>query len=246
MEQCTLWASDFERQVQWQALCERHPDRVRIENDTVRIKYLPETTMGANGSKAPHIHQSFLFSDCDECTLEYEVMFHEGWAFGIDEIESTGKLPGLAPETLAAGGSAVAPGAWSVRPTWRYQRGAAELYIYDQDRAPQSWGRQETGKLEYKIGCYQKIALHVKLNTAAKVHDGLAELHVDGVCAMRADNLRLRANTDAPSRIRKIIFETFYGGTNGIPNPKIWCPPQETYASFRNFKIVAGVSNSSS
>jgi len=89
--------------------------------------------------------------------------------------------------------------------------------------------------IAFNPGEYQAVSIYVKLNSAADKRDGIAELWIDGKLYARQANLKLRGVINKDTEINKLLYNTFFGGSNDS-----WAPSKAVYASFDNFEVWDG------
>jgi hypothetical protein len=198
----------------------------------------------------------------DEYSLNYDLYFEDGydWARG-------GKLPGLSGKEWDSGCSVEGdgiptdpgPGRWSVRMMWR-AAAHNELYVYDQDRVAGACGTRSPTDVLFATGRWLSVTIHVKLNSAADAHDGVAQMFLDGVLAREESGIRFRAELSDDSRINQIFFSTFFGGNESkrlyclahpgsspyctVPDPTpelTWVPANVSYVRFDNLAVYPGL-----
>ena len=174
-----------------------------------------------------------------------------------------GKLPGLygineKSENFDGGGCtggflSNGKNCWSARLMWREML-LGEVYAYipptenthlckniDENKYIEcnaefgmSIGRNFTFVRERWINVKQ----YIKLNTIG-YKNGLLRLYIDDELVVYASNLVFRITNDLT--ISGMLFSTFYGGKCDIDSN--WCPPNPTYAYFKNFKIYGTKKN---
>lgn len=142
-----------------------------------------------------------------EATLTYDVKFCDEFRF-----VKGGKLHGLGPENLAAGGLSVAPDAWSARVVFR-EDGGIGTYVYHQDLRGQYGEETTSGTFRFSRGRYYSVSLQVRLNDPPEAANGYARVFVDGAEVARHENVRFRATDGTRTLISSALFNTFHGGS---------------------------------
>jgi len=141
-----------------------------------------------------------------EATLTYDVKFCDAFQF-----VKTGKLHGLGPENLAAGGLPFDDARWSARVAF-LSNGRIGTYLYHQD-LPGQYGEITTAAgFRFEPNRYYRVALYVRLNDPPEAENGRAELFVNGTQVVSRENLRFRAVSGERTLIQKLLFNTFHGG----------------------------------
>ena len=171
-----------------------------------------------------------------EATLMYDVKFCEAFQF-----VKSGKLHGLAPEDIAAGGLPFDAEQWSARVAF-LANGRIAIYLYHQDLPGRYGAVTPAADFKFVPGRYYRVALYVRLNDPPDVHNGRAELFVDGASLVRQDGLRFRAVGGSDSLIRQLLFNTFHGGNTPDYAPR---NPDGSYgrvcAYFDNIAVFPGL-----
>lgn len=188
----------------------------------VRVTYVPSS----EGS--PRIVARKSLPTAKEYTLNYDVMFENGWDF-----VKGGKLPGLGPDKVIAGCMANQADGWSARVMWR-RSGTPVIYSYHQNRANRC-GDDFYSSDQFAIGRYQAVSLHVKVNDPW-VANGLIELYLDGRKIAEHQNAQLRNASGGSTQITQFLFDTFFGGSDSS-----WSPPRTVYSRFDNFAVYPGL-----
>lgn len=188
----------------------------------VRVTYHPS----AQGS--PRTVANVKLPAAKEYTLNYDVMFENGW-----EFVHGGKLPGLGPDNDTAGCAPISASGWSARVMWR-TGGTPVIYSYHQDRANRC-GDDFYSNTNFAIGQYQAVSLHVKVNDPGQ-HNGSITLYLNGQRIASHDNVRLRQNGGNNTLITQFLFHTFFGG-----NDWYWAPSKTVYSRFDNFAVYPGL-----
>jgi hypothetical protein len=176
--------------------------------------------------------------------LEYSVMFDKSFNPVLG-----GKLPGLyisnGVNTIGGSGGKHTNNT-SCRIAWRADFNA-EAYVYLPKTVNQSESYYNNsiqnhlygdsiwrGQLNFKKEIWNDVSLRIRLNTFNNKNypntDGLIMLTINNVTKQIND---LVWTTDTTSRIKTIIFETFFGGSS----PKA-VTPNDTWSFFKNIKIT--------
>lgn len=162
-------------------------------------------------------------------TLEFWVMFEEGW-----EAVKGGKMHGLAPAKLLSGCAPGGPDLWSSRMMWR-EGNAIVNYIYAQNRQQNCGADIADGDYAMAIGEWQRITLYVKVNTPG-VADGVSIVYVNGTVVASSNTQTFRGNVSPDQAlIEQVSISTFFGGSG----PE-WAPTKTVYARFDNFGVASG------
>lgn len=176
--------------------------------------------------------------------LEYSVMFDKSFNPVLG-----GKLPGLYisnGENTIGGSGGKHTNNTSCRIAWRADFNA-EAYVYLPKTVNQSESYYNNsiqnhlygdsiwrGQLNFKKEIWNDVSLRIRLNTFNNKNypntDGLIMLTINNVTKQIND---LVWTTDTTSRIKTIIFETFFGGSS----PKA-VTPNDTWSFFKNIKIT--------
>lgn len=188
----------------------------------VRVTYNPSS----EGS--PRIGANKSLPAAREYTLNYDVMFEDGWQF-----VKGGKLPGLGPTKVITGCAANQKDGWSARVMWR-RNGTPVIYSYHQDRANRC-GDDFYSSSQFDIGKYQAISLHVKVNDPG-IANGVINLYLDGRKIASHQNVQLRDAGGSKTEITNFLFSTFFGGSD-----ESWAPSKTVYARFDNFAVYPGL-----
>ena len=171
-----------------------------------------------------------------EATLMYDVKFCDAFQF-----VKSGKLHGLAPEDIAAGGLPFDAEQWSARVAF-LANGRIATYLYHQDLRGRYGEVTPAADFRFEPGRYYRVALYVRLNDPPEAHNGRAELFVDGVSLVSQDGLRFRAVPGSDSLIRQLLFNTFHGGNTPDYAPR---NPDGSYgrvcAYFDNIAVFPGL-----
>jgi hypothetical protein len=177
-----------------------------------------------------------LGTEGTDYTLNYDVRFDRDFQF-----VQGGKMHGLGPADVIAGGEALRPDGWSARVMWR-RDGRAVTYTYYQDQKD-IYGDDGAPVRAFAFAPdrYYAISLHVRLNSAAQRADGLVRLYVDGALVSAQDGIRLRGVGGDKGLISTFLFSTFHGG--GDPS---WAPRNaagdytDVHAWFDNIAVYPG------
>jgi hypothetical protein len=141
-----------------------------------------------------------------EATLSYDVKFCESFRF-----VKGGKLHGLGPSKLAAGGLPFGAEQWSARVAF-LEGGKLGTYLYHQD-LPGNYGETVPAvNFKFETNRYYSISLYVHLNNPPEVSNGRVELFVDGTKVVSRQNIRFRTADGRATLIRNLLFNTFHGG----------------------------------
>lgn len=170
-------------------------------SDAIRVTY----EGSPQGSERVIVGQSLPWRSL-EVTLAYDVKFCEDFQF-----VKGGKLHGLGPAKLAAGGRPVAAGRWSARVAFLPEGGIA-TYLYHQDLPGRYGDTTAATSFKFEPGRYHSIALYVRLNDPPEARNGRAELFVDGRSVLSHENIRFRSVGGNKTLIQKLLFNTFHGG----------------------------------
>ncbi|VUD67277.1 Extracellular exo-alpha-L-arabinofuranosidase [Thalassocella blandensis] len=188
----------------------------------VRVTYHPSS----EGS--PRTVANVALPSAKEYTLNYDVMFENGW-----EFVRGGKLPGLGPNNDTAGCNPISPSGWSGRVMWR-PGGTPVIYSYHQDRANRC-GDDIYSNRTFSVGQYQAISLHVKVNDPGQ-YNGNMTLYLNGERIASQENVRLRQDGGSHTQITQFLFHTFFGGSDWS-----WAPSKTVYSRFDNFAVYPGL-----
>jgi len=212
-------------------------DQMSIVGDALEVFYPKGKTSspdhGGAGFKAKPVDLSTVGR---ELTLEYELMFKEGFDF-----VKGGKLPGLYGGKKSCSGGKNSDQCWSMRYMWR-KHGDAEIYAYlpgnqrdgfcdDRDikcnfKYGHSLGR---GAWRFSVGQWHQLKQTITLNNVGSM-DGSVTVSLDGKQVYRREGLSIR--TLEKVGFEGIMFSTFYGGSN-----KSWAPKKDTWTYFRNLSL---------
>lgn len=197
---------------------------------------LKTTYVGGPMGSARVVHIVPLGTAGTDYTLNYDVRFDRDFQF-----VQGGKLHGLGPARVIAGGETLEPDGWSARVMWRAE-GRAVTYTYYQDQKDRFGGDgAQAGTFAFEAGRYYAVSLHVRLNSAAKRPDGFVRLYVDGALVSTQEGIRLRGVDGDKGLISTFLFSTFHGG--GDPS---WAPRNATggyadvHAFFDNIAVYPG------
>ncbi len=175
---------------------------------------------------------SWVLPEEDTYYLSYWVMFEEDFDFDGDD-HSGGKLPGLASEGLASGGSNVTgENGFTARYMWR-EDGAAELYLYHMDK-PGKFGESfefvdDNGDpIKFEPGEWHQLTQRVTVNDQGR-SNGEVAVWMDGVQVLDLDELRFV--TDG-SGVDRLYFSSFFGGGDDG-----WLPDDDVSAYFDDIVV---------
>gem|GEM_PF-951521 len=190
------------------------------------------------GTERVIVHQN-LPEVLEEATILYDLYFEEAFQF-----TKGGKLPGLGPKNHVTGGGALHDKGWSARTMWTSQDGYLEsirTYIYHQNQPGSHGDKRYAEGFRFERNRWYRIGLHIKLNSAPELADGVANLSIDGEVLVRHSNIRFHNSLSNEATIVKVMFETFHGGGNDN-----WTPRDEhgnytdVYARYDNFQVWRG------
>lgn len=202
------------------------------EYETLVVRYPEGTYQNTGGFK--FYSQPVGFPTRSAC-FSYEVYFPHGfpWTKG-------GKLPGLYIGDWGANGGNHIENGYSARFMWR-SNGTAEVYLYipkgqhpeyyfgiikNYDYGESMW----RGSFNLLAGSWNTLRMCIKLNTAAKVRDGILMASVNNV-TMTYNKLVWTMDPAMP--INGLMMNTFFGG-----NDPSWAPQKDTYTKFRGFSVT--------
>lgn len=165
-----------------------------------------------------------------EASLTYTVRFEKDFQF-----VRGGKLPGLGPEKPITGGRPVDASGWSVRTVFRSDA-TLGLYIYHQDMK-QPYGSAGTilASRPLALDVDHAVELRVTLNSAPSAFDGSARLFIDGQLTEEARKLRF-FSSEPPALISRLLFHTFFGGSDPSYAPRIDGKYATVHAVFDHIK----------
>jgi len=213
--------------------CNIVPDPLDASKKVLQISY-PKGKVGQeeDGGGA---QWRLRFDSVNKCTVEYKVMFPEGFNF-----VKGGKLPGLDGGTSPAGGrKSDGSDGFSARIMWR-ERDELFQYMYWMERSPEkNWGddlpwRDMGGNNEpFKIvpGQWHTLKTEIVMNTPGE-RDGRIASWFDGKLALSQDGA-FRAK-GATFGIDSFNFTTFFGG-----NTLDWAPVKDEVVYFNDFVLVS-------
>lgn len=159
----------------------------------------------------------------DEYTLEYSVMFRDGFDFRLG-----GKLPGLAGGRANTGGHKPTGDGWSARYMWK-DGGKMVVYLYHMDQ-PGVYGENVPLHQAFATGQWYRLKQYVKVNSPEK-SDGVLRVWIDGTLALDRNDIRYRTGAQAP--VDKFYFSTFHGGDTSD-----WAPQNNGSVYFDDFSIT--------
>jgi hypothetical protein len=197
---------------------------------------LRTTYVGGPMGSARVVHIVPLGMAGTDCTLNYDVRFDRDFQF-----VQGGKLHGLGPSKVIAGGERLEPDGWSARAMWRAE-GRPVTYTYYQDQKDK-YGDDgaQAGAFAFVPERYYAVSLHVRLNSAAERADGFVRLYVDGALVSAQEGIRLRGVGGDEGLISRFLFSTFHGG-----NGPQWAPRDaaggyaDVHAFFDNIAVYPG------
>ena len=197
---------------------------------------LRTTYVGGPMGSARVVHIIPLGTAGTDYTLNYDVRFDRDFQF-----VQGGKLHGLGPTNVIAGGEKLEPDGWSARVMWR-SGGRAVTYTYYQDQKDEYGDDgKPAGAFAFAQDRYYAISLHARLNSAAKRADGFVRLYVDGALVSTQEGIRLRGTDGDKGLISRFLFSTFHGG-----NGPQWAPRHaaggyaDVHAFFDNIAVYRG------
>ncbi len=179
-----------------------------------------------------------------EGTLQYRVRIDTDFPFMI-----VGKLPGLSPDNMEAGGDKPnnpQNDGWSTRLMW-VRSGSSHhpsLYMYDQNRPQGSTGEQNPNtNIDLEAdGLWHDVTMYVRLNTSAGSANGVAAIFWDGQLVACRRNVKFWDTTaGSPNvNIKRLAFHNYYGG--GATDLRFFpeANADEKRMSFDNFKFYSG------
>ncbi|MDX1472798.1 MAG: cellulose binding domain-containing protein [Reinekea sp.] len=160
----------------------------------------------------------------DEAYLSYWVKFNEDFDFVLG-----GKLPGLAgSKTFLERGED-----WSARLMWR-EDGKVEFYTHIADDRERWWWNTEGTQAVFIPGQWHHVEMHYRLNSPGNF-DGLMEGWLDGKYVAHYDDVMFRSGSaeGAESKISKVFFSTFFGGSSGDH----WNATKDEFSWFDEFIV---------
>jgi len=186
--------------------------------ESLRVSYpVGAVGMGAGGAGwrtqiAPH----------DIIYLSYRIKFKNGYDF-----VRGGKLPGLGGGRANTGGGRPTGDGWSVRFMWR-DSGTMSTYVYHMDQ-PRNYGEHFDASVKFSPGKWHLVKMRIKMNTPG-IRDGSLAGWLDGKQVIEVGGLRFRSNSS--TKIDKILFETFFGGSGAS-----YAPTRNEYVDFDDFMV---------
>lgn len=190
-------------------------------------EYVIKATYIPNEIGSPRLVYIKSFPTVSKASLEYEVKFLKGFNF-----VRGGKLPGLGPSIPLTGCNDGDENKWSVRLMW-LQDQKLGIYYYGQVRGTHCGDTIVAHGVRLEDDRWYKIRMDVYLNTAGEAN-ARVDLYLDDILVSSPNTLELRGNTTSSSSlIQKLVFNTFYGGSDSS-----WSPPHPTQSIFKNIKVT--------
>lgn len=189
----------------------------------VRVTYNPTF----EGSERISVNETLPAAQ--EYTLNYDVYFESDfqWVRG-------GKLPGLGPQYQTTGCKEQTTKGWSVREMWR-DNGQPVFYVYDQNRAKEC-GEQTNSGLYFEKSKWYAMSVYVKVNSPASSANGTMQLYMNGALIIEVNNAQLRGEEGNDTLINKLLFHTFFGGSDSS-----WSPTKSVHSRFDNLAVYPGL-----
>lgn len=213
--------------------CEVVADPLNPTLSVLKIKY-PKGKVGQEEDGGGAQWRLRFEEGCNECTVEYQVMFPDGFDF-----VKGGKLPGLCGGTSPGGGKkSDGSDGFSARIMWR-ERGEIFQYMYWMERAPEKkWGDDlpwldiegDQNPFTFTTGKWHSLKTQIIMNTPGE-SDGKITSWFDGKLAL-SQNGAFRAK-GATFGIDSFNFTTFFGG-----NTLDWAPTKDEVVYFSDFTIT--------
>ncbi len=201
--------------------------RAFVDDGALRIHY----PAGGVGPRETGAQIALRLESRREYFASYRLRIDEGFSWGTRH--RGGKLPGLGSGELCSGGMTCdGTNGFTARLMWR-DAGEAVLYLYHMDK-PQKWGedmpliRESGEQVVFAPGRWYQVTERVRINST-DMHDGEAEIWIDGGRVLLVDGLRFV--TDG-SGVDRFYFSTFHGG-----NTPDWAPQHDSTIHFDDFKI---------
>lgn len=158
------------------------------------------------GSRRIVIHPSIAPANGYE--LSYWVRFCEGFDFARG-----GKLHGLGPANPVTGGNDITADGWSARLMFRPD-GGLQTYVYHQNMADKYGDTLVASDFSFQPGVYHHVVIQIELNTPAEQSNGFMTVWVDDERLIEHRNLRFRDRETEDSKIQRLLFNTFHGGSS--------------------------------
>ncbi|KAH9941436.1 hypothetical protein B0H21DRAFT_752716 [Amylocystis lapponica] len=187
---------------------------------------------------------SSALREAREVVFSYEVLFEEGWAWGLG-----GKLPGIyggvgdSAYGCTGGRQSDRCKCFDLRLMWR-EGGGGELYAYLPQVAsntahllavpPRSIQHPDygfsvgRGAWHFTPGKWTTVAQRVKLNELGK-EDGEIEIFIDGRSVLAVSGVVLRTKEGPEAHVQGLHVQTFFGG-----HTTEWASPRDQHAWFAN------------
>ena len=191
-----------------------------IDGKIMKAVYRPDS----RGS--PRLTSRMSFDGVESATLSFDFKLHSQF-----EFVKGGKMHGLAGGSATTGCKDVDPKGWSVRMMWR-REGEVEAYVYHQNRENRC-GDSYKSNFKLRRGTWYRVDLQVRMNTGRNIADGRVRLYIDGKKLIEVNDLILTG--DESVQIDKMLFSTFYGGSDST-----WSPSKTTYVYYDNFTVHGG------
>lgn len=198
----------------------------------IRVTYLPCNAENPCGNGSQVIVFDEHIPPALEYTLNYDVMFEEGF-----EFVKGGKLHGFEPDDGGAACTLVDPYSWDSRIMFSNDDGALRIYYYHQDKVAICGDTVFPNPPDpgFNLGQYYSVSLHTRMNDPATESNGFARLFVNGKLIAEKSNIRWRAVEGESTKITKFHFTTFHGGGDWS-----YAPSKTVYARFDNFAVYPG------
>jgi len=170
-------------------------------------------------------------SPLNEATLEYDLMFEEGFNFN-----KGGKLPGIGGGVAQTGGHNSKNG-FSIRLMW-YSKGTKKS-IKDTSKAnlfaylyyplkKEKYGENINLNTLITSNKWYHIKIYTKLNDLNK-KNGVLKIWINGKLVLYKDDFVFRIND---IKINQLLFHTFFGG-----HGKKWASPKNQFSYFDNILL---------
>ena len=196
-------------------------NKVKGNSQAVIKKGYAELTLkpGTKGSNRVNIGTFDLGGKWNSASLNFRVYLPKNWEFG-----KGGKFLGLGPSSPKTGCGSVSSTQWSVRANWK-KEGQASGYTYHQEKATNCGDKYLSSSDKLKIGAWNRVSLYIKLNGKGK-SNGIIEYWINGFKVVSKTDVVLRASTSGKSKIQKLLWNTFFGGSNTSYSPSMTMKPR--------------------
>jgi len=197
-------------------------DSVQVGDTGKSVRVLYPANRRTSSDSGAQWHMGISGATANELYLAYWVRFDDDFDYVLG-----GKLPGLSGSVSFEDRTHE----WSGRLMWR-ENGQVEFYTHIAQDRTRWWWNTEGFQPRFEAGRWHHVEMRFVINTPGQ-NDGIMEGWFDGVRAAYYDQVGFRAANESTSRISRVFFSTFFGGSSGDR----WNATKDEFAWFDNFTV---------